>query len=459
MSLLTKLSNIVGEKNLRATPQEKAPFLHEPRGLWHGKALAVALPQRVEEVAALVRLAAAAGLHLVPQGGGTGLVGGQVPFDADKALVLNLTRLNKLRAVGQNTITAEAGCVLADIHQTAREQNRQFPLRLASEGSAQIGGLLATNAGGVHVLRYGMMRHLTLGLEAVLANGEVWHGLKHLPKDNSGYDLKDLLIGSEGTLAIITAAVLRLFPLDEEVATAMVALPSIEDALTLFERAQELAYGSISAFELIAKQGMEFILKHLDSARLPFEQADNFYVLLECAKPETLEALLEKENAVLKHSVIATSAAQAQALWALRENLSEIQKKEGASIKHDISVPLHHWAQFTQQACAEVERAVPATRPVIFGHLGDGNLHFNLSRPEHLTDEAFLAERAPLNKIIYDLVLRFDGSISAEHGIGILKQDELLQQKGTTALNAMRAIKIALDPNNILNPNKIIKLK
>lgn len=454
MSVLEKISNIVGAKNLRIETENKTSFLVERRGMWEGEALAVVLPQNIKEVISIVKLVTQEGLHIVPQGGNTGLVGSQIAFDKEKALVVNFSRMNKIREIDKASgqIIVETGCVLADIHKTAENINWQFPLRLASEGSAQLGGLLASNAGGHHVLRYGMMRDLTLGLEAVFANGEVFNGLSIIRKDNSGYDLKNLLIGSEGTLALITAAVLQLYPKDRKTATAMVALDDIEKAISLFGLAQNLAAGQLSAFELMPHIGVEFITHHFKNARQPFLKKYNWYVLIECANPNTLEDILENQNAI-----IAQSNAQTQAFWFIRENLSEVQKKEGASIKHDISVPLSQWAKFTKTALEQVEKAVPNIRAFIFGHLGDGNLHFNLQQPIAMHKEDFLSKQAKLNEIIYDLVLKHQGSISAEHGIGILKRKQLEKQKGKATINAMRAIKQSLDPKGIFNPNKIFE--
>ena len=458
---LDDIAQLIGAQNLLAKDADKAPFLHEQRGAWQGRAAAVARPVTVAQVAEIISIAARAGMHIVPQSGNTGLVGGQIAFDADKALVLNMARMNKIRAVDQknSTMIVEAGCVLADIHTAAEQIGKQFPLRLASEGSCQIGGLLAANAGGHHVLRYGMMRDLTLGLEAVLANGEVWHGLSQLRKDNTGYDLKNLLIGSEGTLAVITAAVIKLAPENKDTTTALFAIDSPASALHLFDLARQLIGDELIAFELMPRIGIDFMLRHFPAARDPLNQPAPWYVLIDSAARTKLETWAEQGFKYIQDGVIAASKTQADQLWFLRENLSDVQKKEGASIKHDVSVPLSAIPEFLTRAIDAVKAHIGGIRPVPFGHMGDGNIHFNLSRPLNMKDEDFLAQQNALNKITYDLVLEFGGSISAEHGIGVLKRDELMQQKGAVALDVMKKIKTALDPDNILNPGKVFSLK
>ena len=463
---LDDIAQLIGAQNLLTDDQDKDPFLRELRGLWLGQARAIARPATTEQVANIVRRAAAAGMHIVPQSGNTGLSGGQIAFDKDKALIINMARMNKIRAVDKknNSMIVEAGCVLADIHQAAARIGRQFPLRLASEGSCQIGGLVATNAGGHHVLRYGMMRDLTLGLEAVLADGNIWHGLSLLRKDNSGYDLKNLLIGSEGSLAIICAAAIKLAPENKNIATAMLSADNISAASDLFYLAQQHIGADLIAFELMPRIGIEFMLRHFDAARDPIPAAPApWYVLADSTSHIKLEKWAEacaqyaKNGAIhgAIHGTIASSKKQADMLWFLRENLSDVQKKEGASIKHDISIPISAMPEFITQALQAVKNYMPNIRPVPFGHMGDGNIHFNLSRPENMSDDDFLAARPTLNKIIYSIVLEFSGSISAEHGIGVLKREELLLQKGETAINMMKKIKQALDPNNIFNPKKI----
>ena len=458
---LNDIAQLIGAQNLLAKDADKASFLNEPRGIWAGQAAAVARPATVAQVAEIIPIAARAGMHIVPQSGNTGLSGGQIAFDAERALVLNMSRMNKIRAVDQknSTMIVEAGCVLADIHAAAEQIGKQFPLRLASEGSCQIGGLLAANAGGHHVLRYGMMRDLTLGLEAVLANGEVWHGLSQLRKDNTGYDLKNLLIGSEGTLAVITAAVIKLAPKNKDTTTALFAIDSPAAALHLFDLAEQHIGAELTAFELMPRIGIEFVLRHFPAARDPLNQPAPWYVLIDSAARAPLETWAEQNFKYIQDGVIAASKTQADQLWFLRENLSDVQKKEGASIKHDVSVPLSAIPEFLTRAIDAVKAHIGGIRPVPFGHMGDGNIHFNLSRPLNMKDEDFLAQQNALNKITYDLVLEFGGSISAEHGIGVLKRDELRQQKGAVALEMMKKIKAALDPDNILNPGKVFSLK
>jgi FAD/FMN-containing dehydrogenase len=399
---------------------------------------------------------------VVPQGGNTGLVGGQIPFDGE--VVLSLRRMNKLRAVdaAARTLTVEAGMVLADVQKAAADAGLLFPLSLAAEGSATIGGNLSTNAGGVAVLRYGMARDLVLGLEVVLADGRVLDLLRSLRKDNTGYDLKQLFVGAEGTLGVITAAALKLFPLPAVRATAFAAVASPAAAVDLLGRMQDATGGLVSAFEIMPRLGLELVLTHMPDARDPLSAPSPWYVLIEATSAGHSDLTATFETALAEGGVtdaaIAANETQRAAFWALRENMSEAQKREGASIKHDVSVPVSAIPAFLEEATAAVLKALPGARPVSFGHIGDGNIHFNFSAPKGGGAAAFLARWEDVQRIVHDIVHAFGGSISAEHGIGVQKRDQLVRYKSAAELDVMRALKRTLDPNNILNPGKVIAL-
>jgi FAD/FMN-containing dehydrogenase len=459
------ITRVVGAKGIIADPAGMAPYLEEARGQYHGRARLVVRPAATAEVAAVVRICAEAHLPIVPQGGNTGLVGSGVPQSGD-AIVLSLARMNRVRAIDpiNFTITLEAGCILADVQRAAAEVDRLFPLSLGAEGSCMIGGNLATNAGGIAVLRYGNMRDLTLGLEVVLPDGEVWDGLRALRKDNTGYDLKQLFIGSEGTLGIITAATLKLFPRPREIATAFLGLARVEDAMALFARARQASGDQLTAFELIPRLGLDMGLRHVPGIRDPLAKPYPWYTLLEVSSSNdesgasaALTALLEEAMAakLVADGVIAASTGQARDLWRIREGMVEGQKYEGASLKHDISVPVSRVADFIKQVIAKAEATLPGIRPLAFGHVGDGNVHFNLSRPVGGDDKIFMARRAEFNRIVHDITNGFGGSISAEHGIGLLKREELPHYKAPLELALMRKLKQALDPQGIMNPGKI----
>ncbi len=441
--------------------------MHEERGLYHGRAIAVARPASTSEAAAVVQLCAAAGVPLVPQGGNTSLVGGSVPWEHGAEIVLSTQRLNHVRAIDplNYTITVEAGCLLTDVQRAAAAVNCFFPLSLGAAGSCHIGGNIATNAGGLNVLRYGTARDLTLGLEVVLPDGQVWDGLRALAKDNSGYALKHLFIGAEGTLGIITAAVLKLFPQPKYVYTAMCAFPRIEDALTLLSHARAASGDSVTAFELIPRLGLVFVLRHLHGITDPFTTPWPWYVLIELstANPTAglktvFESILERAliAGVIGDAVIADNMERTAALWRIREGLLEAQKREGGSIKHDVSVPISRIPEFLTRATAAVTAALPGVRVCAFGHVGDGNIHFNLSQPPAMDRETFLGKWLPINRIVHDIVITMGGSISAEHGIGRLKREEMARCKGSAELDVMRKIKKTIDPNSIMNPGKVI---
>ncbi len=464
--LIAAFEAIVGSAHVLTQPADMAGYLIEPRDLFKGQALCVVQPGSTAEVAALVKLCSETGTPVVPQGGNTGLVGGQIPARGDGAIVLSLRRLRALREIDltSSTMTVEAGMILADAQAEAERVGRIFPLALASEGSCTIGGNLATNAGGASVIAYGSARDLVLGIEAVLADGRVFNGLSKLKKDNTGYDLKQLFIGSEGTLAIITAAVLKLFPKPRAVATAFIGLSAPKDAVALLDLARDKAGGEITAFELIPRLGLDFVLAHAAGARDPLAGRHPWYALVELSahsEPDLSGRLLDllaqaSERGLIEDAAVAASERQRRDFWRLRDELSEAQRFEGGSIKHDVSVPIAAIPAFIEEAGRIVAAAAPGARPVPFGHIGDGNIHYNVSQPVGADRQAFLARWAEINFLVHGVVTRHGGSISAEHGIGQLKRDLLGEVKDEVALDLMRALKRTLDPKGILNPGKII---
>jgi FAD/FMN-containing dehydrogenase len=464
---IERIKSIVGLKGFVSDPAEVEPYLVEGRGLYRGETMLVVRPANTEEVAEIVKLCAAAKLPIVPQSGNTGLSGGGVPLNGGRNIVLSTARMNRVRAVDANnfTMTVEAGVILADVQKAAEEADRLFPLSLGAEGSCQIGGNLSTNAGGIAVLRYGNIRDLTLGLEVVLPDGQVLDALRSLRKDNTGYDLKQLFIGAEGTLGIITAATLKLFPRPREVETAFLGLGRIEDAMALFARARAASGDQLTAFELIPRIGLEMAMRHVSAVSDPLGSPRPWYALLEMSSSQSdsglrrsLEEFLSEALAggLVKDGVVATSTAQARDLWRIREAMVEGQKYEGGSIKHDVSVPVSRVADFITRASAAVAARLPGIRPIAFGHVGDGNIHFNLSQPRGADTEVFLARRPEFNHIVHDLARALNGSISAEHGIGRLKREELPRYKSSLELALMRRLKQALDPDDLMNPGKIL---
>lgn len=449
-------------------PTDMAPYLTDWRRKWTGQALAVAQPDTAADLAAVVRWCHDHRVPVVPQGGNTGLSGGATPDGSGRALVLSLTRLNKVRRIDavNNTIEVEAGVTLLQVQEAAREAGRLFPLSLAAEGSCTIGGNLASNAGGVQVLRYGNARDLCLGLEVVTASGDLWDGLRALRKDNTGYSLRDLYIGSEGTLGVITAATLKLFPLPAAQVVAFVAVPSPAAAVALLQQAQAQLGAALTACELMSDTCIGLVEKHVESARLPLDHRSPWYLLIEVSDTqseahanEVLESLMEKafENEWATDAVVSQSLSQFQALWALREDISESQGAEGKTIKHDIALPISAIADFIECTDAQLASAFPGQRLVVFGHVGDGNLHYNVSPAEGDTDAArFTALEEPVNRLVHVAVNAFEGSISAEHGLGVLRRDESARYKSAAELALMRAIKQALDPHNLMNPGKVL---
>lgn len=453
------------------TPDEMAPFLLDWRRRWQGRALAVVQPDTAEDVAAVVAWCRRNRVPVVPQGGKTGLSGGSVPDDSGTAIVLSLSRLNAIRSIDplNNTITVEAGCTLLQVQEAARDAGRMFPLSLAAEGTCTIGGNLATNAGGVRVLRYGNARELCLGLQVVTPEGDLWDGLRGLRKDNTGYDLRDLYIGSEGTLGVITAAVLKLHPLPTVETAAFVALPDLEAALKVLDLGQQHLGAELTAFELLSEQCLGLVLKHMPDLRRPLAEAAPWYALIgvsstraEADATQSLMEILETalENEWVSDATAAQSIGQVKELWALRENTSEAQAHEGPTIKHDISLPISRIPDFVTQTVAAIMEEFDGVSMAILGHLGDGNLHFNVKpAPPRRNDAStvpFQQLEAPINKLVHDAVARFNGSVSAEHGLGVLRRDEAARYKSAVELRQMRAIKDALDPLGLMNPGKLL---
>jgi FAD/FMN-containing dehydrogenase len=463
-ALIERLRGIVGPAGLIDDPADMAPYLQETRGLWHGESPVVVRPASTEEVSAVVRACAETGTPIVPQGGNTGLCGGAV---AQGEVIVSLGRMNRVRAIDpvNFTMTVDAGCVLADLQAYAADRDRLFPLSLGAEGSCQIGGNLSTNAGGTAVIRYGNTRELTLGLEVVLPNGDIWDGLRGLRKNNTGYDLKHLFIGAEGTLGLITGAVVKLFPLPHVRASAMVALAGLDEALELLGRARRGSADAVCAFELLPRIAFDISIRHIEGCVDPLDKPYDWYALIEFESgdaesglDEAMERILADafEDGLVLDAAIAQSEAQRGQFWHLREATVLAQTPEGASIKNDISVPISKVPEFIRRASAAVEELCPGIRPVAFGHVGDGNVHFNMQQPVGADGPAFLARWDELNAPVMAIVSELNGSFSAEHGIGILKVEELAADKSPVEMTMMRTIKAALDPQGIMNPGKVL---
>ncbi len=468
-NLIAQLAAIVGVIHvLDGTSTDAAPYLNDWRKRYHGQALCVVCPGSTEEVAAVVRVCAAAGVTMVPQGGHTSLSGGGTPNADGRNVVISLQRMHAIRAIdaANQTITAEAGCILHNVQQAASEAGWLFPLSMASEGSCTLGGNLGTNAGGTQVLRYGNTRELCLGLELVTPQGEIWSSLRGLRKDNTGYDLRNLFIGSEGTLGIITAATMKLFPQPRAQLTAWAAVPSVQAAVDLLGLARQQLHAGLTGFEMMSQFALSLVDRHFPQLHVPMYRNTPYCVLLEVSDFESedhargqFEALLETamEQGCVSDAIVADSLARAQTLWHMRESISLAQSEEGLNIKHDISVPISAIPQFVAETDTQLAAAIAGVRIVNFGHLGDGNLHYNVQAPEGMDPKRFLAEHEPsINTIVFDTVHRFGGSISAEHGIGMLKRDTLPRYKSPVALGMMRSIKQALDPRGLMNPGKVV---
>lgn len=461
---------IIGNNHVITDSDEMTSYLTDYRQRYVGAALAILKPANTEEVAALINLCAAHNIAITPQGGNTGLVLGSVPDQTGRSVVLSLLRLNHIRHIDpiNNTITVDAGCILQQVQNAADSVERLFPLSLASEGSCTVGGNLATNAGGTAVLHYGNCRALCLGLEVVTAQGEIWNGLRGLRKDNSGFDLRDLYIGSEGTLGIITAAVLQLFPKPKSRLTALAAVSTIDASLELLNLARTNNKDAIlSAFELMSDYSLQLVNKHFPALKLPTLSSHPYYVLIEFSSQEpesvaveALENLLAQasERNIVGDAIISTSLTQSTSLWALRESISDAQAAEGKNIKHDISLPISSIGAFIQHTDDLLQKHLNGCRLVTFGHLGDGNLHYNVSPPENYPVDQFLLQESAINRIVYESVAQFNGSISAEHGLGMLKREAILRYKSPVEMDLMRRIKQALDPNNLMNPGKLLSM-
>jgi FAD/FMN-containing dehydrogenase len=475
MSFIDRLRAIVGERGLIADDRDKHPYLTDWRENYLGAAIAVVRPATTEEVAAVVKLCAAEKVAIVPQGGNTGMSGGGTPQQEGREIVLSLTRMNRIIDVDPigYTMTVEAGVVLKTVQEKAAQSDRLFPLSLGAEGSCTIGGNLSTNAGGVQVLHYGNARNLVLGLEVVTPHGEIWNGLRALKKDNTGYDLRDLYLGAEGTLGIITKAVLKTWPRPRDNATAWAAIANPAAAVELLSGANSASEDNVTSCELMSRQGIDLVLKHISGVSDPLRDKHDWYVLMEWSSTrarrdganagglrEKMEAYLGEamEKGLVPDAVIAQTEAQSRALWALRENHSEASKQEGPSIKHDISVAVSKIPLFVPEGAAAMKKVLPDCRPLIFGHVGDGNLHFNCQAPTGWDKARFMAHADAISGAIYDLVVRYGGSISAEHGIGQLKVAELEHYRSKIELDVMRTLKRALDPQNIMNPGKVVRV-
>ncbi len=459
--IIDSIKNAVGPKGWTDEADKIETHITEWRGIWRGSCDLVVSPATAHEVSTVVKLCNNAGIPITPQGGNTGLVGAGVP---NGGIVLCLSRLNKIRGINifDNTITVEAGCVLSDIQSAANNSERLFPLSLGAEGTCQIGGNISTNAGGVQVLRYGNARDLVLGLETVLPDGRIFDGLRSLRKDNTGYDLKQLFIGAEGTLGIITAAVLKLFPLPKNCGTSLLALNSPEKALKLMQIVEFEAGEYFSSFELLNRASMEIAINHSVDVNYPFKSQHEWFALIDLKGTintnQALETILSQalKNNIIEDGIIAASIAQAENLWRIREAIPNNQSILGASIKHDISVPVSKVPEFLSLAIKKVEERIPGAIIIAFGHLGDGNIHFNISQPKRMKKYNFLSQRQELNQLVYEIVYNLDGSFSAEHGIGRLKREEMKRYCSKTELELMRNLKLKLDPKGIMNPNKVI---
>jgi FAD/FMN-containing dehydrogenase len=455
---LTRLANAVGPAGL-VDPAEAAPYLREWRNRWIGETPLLLCPGSPDEVGDILRICYEAEVGVVPQGGNTGLVGGQIPRPGQGEVLVSLRRLNRIRKVDavDGSITAEAGCTLQAVQEAAAAADRLFPLSLAAEGTCQIGGNLSTNAGGVHVLRYGNARDLVLGLEVVNPDGTIWNGLRALRKDNTGYDLKHLFLGAEGTLGIITAAVLKLFPRHRQVETAFAAVPNLEAAVELLAYTRDATHDAVLAFELICRTALEFVTRHVPGTTDPLTTPSPWYVLFDLTASRALTETTiagALDRGLITDAALAAHPTQAAALWRLREGISESQKPEGTSIKHDISVPVSRIPVLVKKVLEAAPTVIPGIRPVPFGHVGDGNLHFNFSQPVGMDGKAFLARGEDLHLVVHDITVGEGGSISAEHGIGLAKREEIQRYKTPVELTMMRAIKRALDPKGIMNPGK-----
>ena len=467
---LNELNDIVGAEGYSTSKEVISPYLNEQRGFYKGYSELLIKPNNTIQLSIIVAKCSLYGFKIVPIGGNTGLSGGGVPSEDGNEIIISLERMNKIRHLDKinYNITVEAGCILSNIKAQADEMDCFFPLGLASEGSCQIGGNLATNAGGINVLRYGNTRELVLGIEVVLPDGKIWNGLRALEKDNMGYPLKQLFIGSEGTLGLITAATLKLFPKQIKSETILCATNNLDNIIELLNLTKKLSGETLSAFELLSSFAVTLCKKHFTQIKFPLENKYKWYALIELSTSSNILELRKNlesifsgalEKNIIENAIISENQTQSHNLWKIRESISNAQKLEGESIKHDVSVPINSIPYFIKNAILKINKKFPGTRPCPFGHIGDGNIHFNISQPEKYNKEKFLNQRRDVNKIIYDLVAELNGSISAEHGIGLLKTNELEKYRTKEELDLMHKIKNAIDPKGIMNPNKILKVK
>ena len=465
--ILQRLKDAVGPTGYLDNPSDTVSYTVDARELYHGKTPLVLRPATTAEISTVVRICAEARIPITPQGGNTGYCGGATPDESGQQIIISLARMNKVRHIDalNYTLTAEAGCILTAIQGAAEEADRLFPLSLGAEGSCQIGGNLSTNAGGVAVLRYGNTRDLVLGLEVVLPDGEIWNGLRRLRKDNTGYDLKHLFLGAEGTLGIVTAVVLKLFPRPQDVVTSFVALPDAHAALKLLSRMRSATSDGVASFEYVHRRCIDLVLAHIEESIDPFDEAYEHYALIECSAGrldsglgETVEEALGEafEAQQVANAVIASSGQQAAALWRLREAIPEAQKLAGPGLKHDISVPLTNVPEFLDRATTLATTMIPGICVIPFGHMGDGNIHFNLSCPPETDGAEMMAKAHDLEVSVHDLAVKLDGSFSAEHGIGKLKRGELARYKSDVEFDLMRKVKDVIDPNGTMNPGKVL---
>jgi FAD/FMN-containing dehydrogenase len=461
--IVGRFAKAIGNRYVLTQPSDTAPYLTDWRGRYTGSALCVTRPGTTEDVAAVVRICHEEGKAIVPQGGNTGLCGGATPIGGE--VVVSLGRLNRVRWIDpiDNSICVEAGCTLHSVKEAAATADRLFPLSLAAEGTATIGGNLSTNAGGVQVLHYGNTRDLSLGLEVVLADGRIWNGLRNLRKDNTGYDIKHLFIGAEGTLGLITAATLKLFPRPSQIATAWAAVKDPVAAVSLLGKLRAVTRDQITAFEIIGRSALDLVLARIPNSRGPLPLRSDWQVLIELSGnqkdlSDSLTSILADalDTNLIIDATVAVSQSQASAFWALRENISEAQRIDGISIKHDVAVPVSCIPKFIQRADEALRNAFPGLRIVCFGHIGDGNLHYNQSKAKTQENEEFIAQTEAVNRIVHDIVHDLGGSISAEHGLGQLKREEIKRYKSEVEMDLMRAVKNALDPQGLLNPNKVL---
>ena len=457
---LDQLRAIVGERYVLTSADDMAPYLKEYRGRFNGTGKAVIRPANTQEVSAVVKHCAEHNVPIVPQGGNTSLVGGSIPYH-DTTIVLSLSRLNAVRSIDPDnfTITVEAGCILMQVQQAATEHGRYFPLSLGSEGSCQIGGNIASNAGGILTIRYGNTRDLVLGLEVVLPNGDIWNGLRGLRKDNTGYDLKHLFIGSEGTLGIITAAVVKLYPAPQQQTTFFASIQTPADALALLSHTRQAFGEMISAFELIARPCIALAQEYGPACVDPVTEKTDWTVLADInTTQENIEAFLGEmfEQQIIIDATVTHSEQQRRDLWQMREAIVEAQRNAGGSIKHDVSVNVSNIPAFIEEATALVRQMISGVRPIIFGHMGDGNLHFNLTQPINADKATYLEQWDEINHAVHDVIQKYNGSFSAEHGVGVFKAQELVDRKSPVEIDLMRRIKQALDPQHLMNPGKVL---